>query len=168
MKLNLPEERTFVGNALLWKRLAAFAIDFLIINFFIFSPFKKIFERFAGNQSSFSEVYETIKSNPEIGSSIATAAFFAGFLGMLYFILIEKKMQQSIGKKLMNLSIVSSEGEEKHISLWQHVVRNLFFIPVFPIFLLWIIDPLFMAFNKENMRLSEILSRTKVVQRYDV
>lgn len=168
MKLNLPEERTFTGNAMLWKRLAAFAIDFLIINFFIFSPFKKIFEGVAGNHGSFSEVYETIKSNPEVGGSIATAAFFAGFLGMLYFVILEKKMQQSIGKKLMNLSVASSEGEDKKISLWQHIVRNLFFIPIFPIFLLWIIDPLFMVFNKGNSRLSEILSRTKVVQKYVV
>ena len=168
MKLNLPEEKTFTGNAVLWKRVAAFAIDFLVINIFIFAPFKKIFGSIMENQNSFSEAYEFIKANPDVGSSIATAAFFAGFLGMFYFVILEKRMQQSIGKKIMNLSVVSSEGEDRQISLWQHIVRNLFFMPIFPIVLLWIIDPLFMVFNKTSQRLSEILSKTKVVQRYNM
>ena|SRR3989344_2673477 len=168
MKLNLPEEKTFTGNAMLWKRVAAFAIDFLVINIFIFAPFKKIFERIMENRNSFSEVYEFIKANPDVGNSIVTAAFFAGFLGMIYFVILEKKMQQSIGKKIMNLTVISSEEEGKQISLWQHIVRNLVFMPIFPIVLLWIVDPLFMVFNKTNQRLSEILSKTKVVQRYDM
>jgi len=87
------------------------------------------------------------------------------FLAILYFMLLEKKLNQSPGKILFNLYVVSQEKELKY---WQLFVRNMFLIPFFPFVLLWIIDPIVMLFTKQNQRLSEILSRTKTVEKYKV
>ena len=72
-------------------------------------------------------------------------------------------MQQTIGKMLMKIYVVS---DTKTLNPWQLLVRNLVFIPIFPFVLLWLIDPLFMFFTKTNQRLSEILSKTRVVEKY--
>ena len=75
----------------------------------------------------------------------------------------EGLLRQSIGKIFTNIYVVS---ETKELKLWQLLVRNLFLIPFFPFVLLWIVDPAFMFFTKDNKRLSEILSKTKVVEKY--
>ena len=86
-------------------------------------------------------------------------------LAFLYFFIMESKMGQTIGKKIMNLHVA---GETKDLKKWQVFVRSLLFIPIFPFDLLVIIDPLFMFFRSSNQRLSEILSKTRVVEKYTV
>jgi uncharacterized RDD family membrane protein YckC len=83
----------------------------------------------------------------------------------LYFVILENKLRQSIGKMIFNLYV---EGQDKDIKYWQLFARSMFLIPIFPFVLLWIIDPIVMLFTKENQRLSEILSKTKVVERYSL
>ena len=63
----------------------------------------------------------------------------------------------------MNIYIVSDAGDMKR---WQALVRNLMFIPIFPFDFLFIADPIVMLFTKTNQRLSEILSKTRVVENY--
>ena len=72
-------------------------------------------------------------------------------------------MSQTIGKMLMKVYVVS---DNKDLKRWQLLTRNLVFIPIFPFVLLWILDPLFMFFTKTNQRLTEILSKTRVVEKY--
>ena len=79
--------------------------------------------------------------------------------------MLEKKMGQTIGKVLMRIYVVS---DNNNLKTWQLLTRNLIFIPIFPFVLLWIIDPLFMFFTKTNQRLTEILSKTKVVEEFDL
>ena len=86
-------------------------------------------------------------------------------LALLYFYLLEKKLAQSIGKVLFGLYVRS---QEKELKRWQIFVRSMFLMPVFPFVLLWLVDPIVMLFNKENQRLSEILSKTKVVEEYKI
>lgn len=74
-------------------------------------------------------------------------------------------MSQTIGKKLMNIYVVSNINNLKR---WQLFVRNLVFVPIFPFDLLMILDPIFMFFTKTNQRLTEILSKTRVVASYDL
>lgn len=84
-----------------------------------------------------------------------------GLLAFMYFTVLEKKFEQSIGKMMTHIYVVS---DEKEMKFWQVAVRNLFFIPIFPFILLWVLDPLLMIINKQNKRLSEIVSKTKVVE----
>ena len=72
-------------------------------------------------------------------------------------------MSQTIGKMLMKVYVASDNNTLK---AWQLLARNLVFIPIFPFVLLWILDPLFMFFTKTNQRLTEILSKTRVVEKY--
>ena len=72
-------------------------------------------------------------------------------------------MSQSIGKMLMKIYVIS---DNKVLKTWQLLVRNIVFIPIFPFVLLWILDPLFMFFTKTNQRLTEILGKTRVVEKY--
>lgn len=164
MKLNLPEDREFTGPSLLWKRVIAFLIDLLAINFFVLIPFKPFFSELSPANASFSQIYDYLNSNPNFISRITIISIFMSFMIMLYFISFEAKFGQSIGKKLMSLRVRSQTGKLK---LWQHFIRNILFLPIFPFVLLWLLDPLFMLFSKSKQTLTEILSKTEVVQKYN-
>lgn len=164
-RLRLPKERTFTGPALIWKRIAAFFIDMAIINLFVLFPFRKLFESIVPKDYSFSEAYKFLSSSADFTGFISLVSFIMSIFIILYFYLLEKKMQQTIGKAIMKIYVISGNNELKK---WQLLVRNIVFIPLFPFILLWLADPLFMLFNKSNQRLSEILSRTKVVQKYSM
>ena len=164
-RLKLPKEKTFTGPALIWKRIAAFLIDMAIINLFVLFPFRKLFDSIVPKNYSFSEAYKFLSTSADFTGFISSVSFIMSIFIILYFYLLEKKMQQTIGKALMKIYIVSDNIELKK---WQLLVRNIVFIPLFPFILLWLADPLFMLFNKSNQRLSEILSRTRVVQKYNM
>ncbi|MBI2558922.1 RDD family protein [Candidatus Woesearchaeota archaeon] len=162
-RLNLPKEKTFIGPALIWKRIAAFFIDLMIINFFVLFPFRKLFQNIIPKDYSYSEAYRLLSSSTDYTSFISSVSIVISVLIILYFLMLESKMSQSIGKSLMRIYVVS---DNKVLKKWQLLTRNIVFIPLFPFVLLWIIDPLFMFFTKTNQRLTEVLSKTKVVEKY--
>ena len=162
-RLNLPKEKTFIGPALLWKRIVAFLIDIVIINLVVLFPFRKLFQNIIPKDYSISEAYKVLSSSTNYTSFITPVAFVMSVLIILYFTLLERKMSLTIGKKLMKVYVASDSST---LSTWQLLIRNLVFIPTFPFVLLWVIDPLFMVFTKTNQRLTEILSKTRVVEKY--
>ena len=161
--LNLPKERTFTGPALAWKRILAFLADLLIVNLVLFFPFKKIIQESMPELGSYSEVYNFLMSNQNYVAILTMVSFVMAIFALLYFVIMEYKIGQTPGKMFFNVSVIS---DTKKLSVWQSLLRSLFIIPVFPFFLLWIVDPLFMFFTKSNQRLSEILSKTRTVERY--
>ena len=163
-RLNLPKERTFVGPALLWKRIAAFLIDILIINLVVLFPFRSLLQNMVPKDYSFSEAYSLLSTSMGYAKYLSSVSFVISIFIILYFFMMERKMQQTIGKMLMKIYVVSDDG----MKTWQVLARNIVFIPIFPFILLWAIDPLFMFFTKTNQRLTEILSRTRVVEKYSV
>lgn len=164
-RLNLPKERTFIGPALLWKRIAAFFIDMMVINLIILFPFRSLFQNIIPKDYSFSEAYKLLSSSTDYTGFITSVSFIMSVLIILYFLMLEIKMNQTIGKMLMKVYVVSDNNTLK---AWQLIARNLVFIPIFPFVLLWILDPLFMFFTKTNQRLTEILSKTRVVEKYSL
>jgi uncharacterized RDD family membrane protein YckC len=164
-KLDLPKERTFVGPALVWKRVIAFMIDMLIINLVVLFPFKGLFEVILPKDYSFSEAYRILSGSTNYAGFLTSVSFIMSILIIMYFYMMERKMSQTIGKMLMKIHVAS---DNKEIRAWQLLARNAVFLPLFPFVLLWILDPLFMFFTKTNQRLSEILSRTKVVEKYSL
>ncbi len=163
-RLNLPQEKTFVGPALIWKRIIAFFIDILIINLIVLFPFRSLFEGIIPKEHSFSEAYGLL-SSIRFKGFISSVSIAISILIILYFFMLERKMGQTIGKRLMNIYVASDNNSLKS---WQLFVRNIIFIPIFPLVLLWILDPLSMFLTKTNQRLSEILSRTKVVEKFSI
>lgn len=162
-RLNLPKERVFIGPALIWKRIAAFFIDLVIINLIILFPFRRLFRNIIPIDYSFSEAYRLLSTSANYTSFITLVSFVMSVLVILYFLMMEGRMRQTIGKMMMKIYVVSDNNS---LSRWQLLVRNLAFIPVFPFVLLLALDPLFMLFTKTNQRLTEILSKTKVVEKY--
>ena len=164
-RLNLPKERTFIGPALLWKRIAAFLIDMVIINLVVLFPFRRLFQNIIPKDYSFSEAYRLLSTSTNYTGFITSISFVMSVLIILYFFMMEGKMSQTIGKWIMKIYVVSDNNSLK---TWQLLTRNLVFIPIFPFVLLWVLDPLFMFFTKTNQRLSEILSKTRVVEKYNL
>jgi|TARA_B100001964_G_C14201640_1_gene586101 hypothetical protein len=163
--IGLKRGKTFLAQASVLKRIIALIIDLLIVNIIILFPFKRIFEGIIPETESFSKTMDFLNSNSGYSASITAILVLAAFLTILYFMVFEKKLQQSPGKMLFNLYVKS---QTKDLKYWQLFVRSMFLIPLFPFVLLWLIDPIVMFFTKENQRLSEILSKTKVVEKYQI
>ena len=163
MKSIVAAKKTFLAQASVLKRLGAFIVDLIIINIIILFPFRGVFESILP-AAKFSEAFDFLRS-PESSMILEIILIAVGILTMLYFMLLEKKIAQTPGKMLFSL-FVRSQG--KDLKNWQLFVRSMFLIPLFPFVLLWLIDPIAMLFTKENQRLSEILSRTKVVEQYQI
>ncbi|MBI2647389.1 RDD family protein [Candidatus Woesearchaeota archaeon] len=159
------KERSFVGTALLWKRLIAFFIDIIILNLIVLFPFRRLFQSIIPKDYSFSEAYQFLSNSTNYTSYLASISFVISTLMIIYFFMMEKRMSQTIGKMFMKLYVVSNDNTIKN---WQLLIRNIVFIPMFPFILLWILDPLFMFFSKTNQRLTEILSKTRVVEKYQI
>lgn len=164
-KLNLPKEKTFTGPASVWKRAFAFVVDLLVINLIILFPFRRLFQKIIPKSASFTETYNFLNQNSGFSAAISSLTIIVALLSILYFYFLEKRLHQSIGKMLFNIYVVS---DNKEIKGWQLLVRNIFLIPVFPFILLWVLDPIFLFFTKTNQRLSEILSKTKVIENYAI
>ena len=110
------------------------------------------------------ETFQTL-SSPEFQKTTILISIFASVIAILYFVILEQKNKQSIGKMLMNIYVESGQKERR---VWQQFVRSMFLIPTFPFILLWILDPLFLLFTKDKRRLSEILSKTRVVEEFNL
>ena len=158
-------KKTFLAQASVLKRIIAFIIDLFIVNMIILLPFRRIFENLVPNADSFSKTFKFLSNNSDYSTSITIIMIVIAFLTILYFMILEKHLQQTVGKMLFNLYVKS---QTKDLKYWQLFVRSVFLIPVFPFVLLWFIDPIVMFFTKDNQRLSEILSKTKTVEKYKI
>jgi len=163
--IGLKKGKTFFAHASILKRAVAFIIDLLIINIVILFPFKRIFAKIIPDTSSFPETLNFLKNNSEYNTSLTFILILISAITILYFMIMEKKLNQTPGKMLFNLYV---DSQTKDLKYWQLFVRSIFLIPLFPFVLLWFIDPVVMFFTKENQRLSEILSKTKVVEKYKI
>lgn len=161
--LNLPKQRAFIGPALVWKRIVAFVIDIIVIEFVFLFPFQALMKKMVPESLTYSEAYNILNSNTEYMAIFSVIIFIISILAIAYFAILEYRFGQSIGKILMNIKVV---GKNKRLAFWQCICRSLFLLPVFPFFLLWVIDPLYLFFNKSSQRLSEVLTKTRVVERY--
>lgn len=159
--LNLPKRRYMKTDAHWAKRILAFLIDMIIISF-ITLPLQASIP--IQENLSFTEIIKTMMGSPEIQGKLFMIEVFSAIIAMLYFIIIEYKLGQSIGKTIMGLKIESEDKNHKNLTLWQMFLRNLFFVPLIPFNLLAVVDPVFMILRKDHKRLSDMFSKTKVVE----
>ena len=161
--INIPTQRLFIGPASHIKRLLAFLLDIVIINFVLLWPFEKLLTSLVPSNTTF--LFQTTT----ISVPLLITMFAIGIVMLLYFTLFELAIGQTPGKILFDLYVVSTNIKDKKeikLTFGQIITRNLFIIPVFPFFLLILIDPIFALFNVNNQRFLEIVSHTIVVQRY--
>lgn len=163
--------KEYATNASIVKRILAFIIDIFLLNFFVLNPFRSFF---AGSISSsdFRATYETLVNDETVFNAVYAGSIFMGIIILLYFAIAEWKLGQSIGKIVLGIYVVPEDygngrkGNKTEIAFWQALLRSAYALPVFPFFLLAIIDPIYMFFNAKNQRLSERFSRTMVVEKY--
>jgi uncharacterized RDD family membrane protein YckC len=156
-------QRLMIGPASPLKRIIAFCIDILLINFIVLTPFNGILAKLIPSKDIFQIANQTVTIN------LLITSLFIGIIMLLYFVLFEYTTNQTPGKMFFGLFVVSTRIKNKKIqklSLGQTIFRNLQVIPVFPFILLLLIDPIFVFFGQSNQRLLEIVSKTVVIERY--
>ncbi len=131
------------------KRFLAYLIDFILVNLVVSLSFSKHISKF--------NAFEILKGVSD--KTLLIASFVVIISALIYFIFLEYKLSQTFGKMLLNIYVVSVDGNKLKLS--QSFVRNL--IKPFPIVLL--VDVLYMFFKGTNQRLFEVFSATKVVEK---
>lgn len=165
-RLSIPKDKVITGPALIWKRILAFVIDYLIFDFVVITFFSMRIKEILPLNISPMEMYSYLLTHQEILMKIAQVFFPITLLALIYFTYQEYKFKDTIGKRLVKIYVKSDQQELK---LWQCVVRNIYWVPLVPIFpLLAIVDFISMFFTKENQRLSELISKTHTVSNYSL
>ena len=159
--LNLPKKREIKVQPGLVKRILAFIFDFFIV-IFLTSPFSTVIQSTLeiNEKQSFSGVYNAIRlqsaQNQQIFNKLVLINFLILVIAFLYFVSFEYILGQTPGNILFNLLVVSKKKGKMEI--FQVMIRNLFIILNFII----IID--FIYYMIKQTRLSDYLSKTKVVE----
>ncbi|HIH26371.1 RDD family protein [Candidatus Woesearchaeota archaeon] len=133
-------------SASLWKRMVAYLIDSIILNFVVVLQFN----------NSFSDIKLL---SPQINTGIIMASLIIIVLQLFYFTILEYKLQQTIGKTLLNLYVKSTINNE--LTFIQVLLRNI----TKPFGIILLIDVIYMIYKKGNQRLFEVLSNTQVVEK---
>lgn len=141
--------------AALWKRVVAYLIDALIVNFIVVFPFRERIR--LDSVSSFSETYNYLSSAPGLSYKLFLVFLAIGTLTILYWAVFEYRLKQSVGKMAMNLSVRHVTG---NMSFRSAVVRNLSKVST----LILALDVAYMIYKKSNRRYLEIISNTEVVE----
>lgn len=158
IKLKLPKQRFVIANPL--KRIAAFLVDLLLLQMIVISAFSTYFQNIFPKEKTFLENYSYLTNNIELFTNAYYSMISIGVLMILYFAYMEYKYSQTVG--MMIFKLYAESTEEKTLTFFQCVLRNIYLLPLFPIFFLWIIDPIFFLFKGE--RLSERFSKTKTTE----
>ena len=136
-------------SASLTKRGLAFLLDLIILNWIVFAPFEGILT------TSWRDSWQgwaMVSVPPEVYG----VAVSVSILSLLYFALFESMLGQTVGMMVLGLY---SEG---NMTFWTSIIRNLFIVPFFPFFLLWIVEPLYLFFRGE--RWLERVTHTRTVE----
>jgi len=160
--LNLPKGATFNRSASIWKRILAFILDMLIIDFVAGGMLQAVIAKVIP-ETNFSNIYSFLQNHPRSLVLISLTSFIYGFIALLYFSILEYRTGQTLGKMFFGLRVLS---DNKQLTYMDCITRSMYFILTLPFILLFIIDPIFLIFNKEKRRLSEVLSRTRTVEIY--
>jgi uncharacterized RDD family membrane protein YckC len=170
MDLKLPEKRVFIGPATLWKRMLAFILDLIILDFFVVAAFRGVMTRVAGDTTGFMATVRKLGENSLQLQAITMMFMIIVMLAMTYFVLLQYATGQTLGCMLLSIHIVFAQGENEfeRPRFWQCLVRNLFMIPTLTFVLLWAAEPVYFFAARKGQRLTEWMSRTKVVEQYEI
>jgi uncharacterized RDD family membrane protein YckC len=170
MDLNLPKKSVFLGPASLWKRGLAFVIDLFVLDFFVMSMFGSVTGKVLGETSDVLAAYSLIQENTSQMNALMMMFSIIVMLILAYFVLLQYAAGQTLGATLLNIHVVEQVNEKQFArpGFWRCVLRNIFIIPAVPFVFLWIIDPAYLIFAKKGQRLTEWLSGTRVVERFEL
>ncbi len=128
--------------ASLWKRILAFSIDAIIVLFV---------------------TWLLLLINPFIQNLLLSTTYvflFAVLLPFIYFIVLEAKFGQTLGKWLFGIKVVAINGRK--VSIGGSLIRNLLrIVDIFHFF--YITGMLFIIFTKKNQRIGDLAAKTVVM-----
>jgi uncharacterized RDD family membrane protein YckC len=140
--------------AALWKRVAAYFIDIVLVTYVILSPLTKGIDV---KGDSVGEFYSTLSNNPELAKNFIIVMFLSSLLIVLYWTILDYANGASVGKMLMRLKVIS---KNKKMTFSQSFVRNITKMSS----TLLLLDGLYMIFKKTNLRYFEAFTNTEVVE----
>ncbi len=140
-----------------WKRLLAFIVDIVIIQFFVNLSFSNVLKDDLGNDKSLSDLFNYGINNLE--PKLLMVSIITAILTLIYFTLMEFKLKQTLGKMLFKIKISS---DNKKLEFWQVFIRNIPKAALFVNYTLWIfiIDIVYYIFTKK--RLFDKLAQTNI------
>lgn len=153
MDLNLPQQRTGNTDASIWRRAGALIIDLLIVNLVIISPFQKVFTKMIDPELSLTETMNQLQGT--VNPILYWALIFIVMLTLTYFTIFQLKLKQTPGMMILKLKV---KGK---LTTWKTILRNLYLIPFFPFYILWIVEPLHLLLK--GRRLLEEWTNTKTI-----
>ena len=131
-----------------WRRFLAYVLDMALINLLVVLPFKQYLQNYSQYSLSFSKTGD---------SRVIAITLLVVLLSLFYFITLEFRLKQTLGKMLFKIRVASTQGE---LTLQQVFLRNV--TKPFPALLF--VDTFYMFFKKTNQRLFEKFSNTEVIQ----
>jgi uncharacterized RDD family membrane protein YckC len=139
-----------------WKRVVAYIADSLIISFIILSPFSSVMNN-SFDTSSFTSILLSLQST--FTKEFFLISITLAILTLIYWTFMEWKYQQSIGKILLGLVVVSTT--KKRLSFNQALTRNITKLST----IILILDCINIFRNKKkNQRFFERFSKTQVME----
>jgi uncharacterized RDD family membrane protein YckC len=137
-------------------RALAYIIDLLIFFFMILMPFSSIYYEMAGLNAETLSIDESM-DNPAIFSILVIGYFSCLIIFAFYLAIFEYALGGSIGKKMLNLSVIS---KSKTLTLAQAIIRNLSKTVLFN---LLAFDCFLILFDSQKRRVSDFVANTLVV-----
>tara|TARA_Y100000310_G_scaffold305823_1_gene346413 strand:+ start:414 stop:809 length:396 start_codon:yes stop_codon:yes gene_type:complete len=128
----------------------------IIVELFVVSPFSRVL-RGSITEGSFTEILEYLTSNEMLLGNLLPVVVAITIMTIAYFTLFEFKYQQTIGKMIFKIKVVSLQ---KKLTIGACVVRALV---VLPFYFVTLIDVIYALFNAENQRVLEYFTKTKTV-----
>jgi len=116
----------------LWKRFVAFLIDIIVFDLVVATPLSVLIP---------SSLTATMAATPTILAvgTVLVTLFFS------YLVISQYLIGQTIGMLFLRYRATN------HEQLWRCIMRNVFILPIFPFFLLWVIDPLVLVFTGDRL-----------------
>jgi len=137
--LNMISKKTPDNNASFWKRTVAFVFDLLLINLVVAWPFQSTLQQYAIKELTFDSV---------LPAEAYFIVFMIFLLALLYFTFLEYYIGQTTGQMLIGLESVSNDGK---MTFLKALIRNIFILPFFPFYILWIMEPIHLIFYKQRL-----------------
>ena len=148
-RLLRPRTAAIEMPAPFWRRALALVSDLLILDLIVTAPFTSLFAGMIARAESAGWLRMTY-TDAELAAMVVVF-----LLAFAYFALFEYTLGQTPGMTLMRMRVRTPPR------LWQAMVRNAFLIPIGPVLVLWIAEPIAIAFTHAS--LLERLSGTRTV-----
>ncbi len=182
--LNLPKQTNFLAPAMLYKRLLAFIVDIVLLFSIILAPFGKAITTIIPNidNMSYSALNALMMNNNYYSYKISLLVFLASLITLSYFVLMDNKFGQTVGKMIFNIYVIKTpsvkemvEAKKSGKQVKQYtvngkmdfktaIIRNISVVPMFPFVILMLVDPITIFTDKNNRRFLEKLSGTMTVE----